>query len=248
MTDPTTLTVEEGEPIKIIDEDDVARGIPYIVEVYRNSVRFAHNKRAAKRGATLAAGIPHTLSNFRGQGVWVAAFDGDAEVRVRPAGADFDSQPVREVNIESGTVEVDSLIDIEDRASREIGKARVQNSAGTLVDPATEDSMTSRQPREVAEWSAGSIPNPEYTGVESFSYTLNGGGNEPLPSNTVPPGVSIVVQADPENAEGILVGDPQNPVISLAPSGTITYDVTNTDQIGVNGAENDSVNVTFEVN
>lgn len=123
MSDPTPIDVEEGEPVQIINKDDVQMGVPFICEVYQNPVRFAHSKRAADRGATLSAGIPHTLSNFRGKGIWVAAFDGDAQVRVRPAGADFDSQPTKEVTVE-GDVNVGSAIGLED-------------SDGSPVDPAT---------------------------------------------------------------------------------------------------------------
>lgn len=123
MTDPTRLDVEEGTPVQIINEEDVQMGVPFIVEVYGNPIRYAHSKQAADRGVTLSDGIPHTLSNFRGQGIWVAAFQGDAQVRVRPAGADFESQPTREVTVE-GDVNVGSAIGIED-------------SNGSAVNPAT---------------------------------------------------------------------------------------------------------------
>lgn len=123
MSDPTAIDVEEGQPVQIINKEDLKLGVPFICEVYQNPIRFSHKKRSAERGATLSAGIPHTLSNFRGQGIWVAAYDGDAQVRVRPAGADFESQPTREVTVE-GDVNVAS----------EIG---VENSSGEPVDPAS---------------------------------------------------------------------------------------------------------------
>lgn len=126
MSDPTAIDVEEGQPVQIINREDLKRGVPFICEVYQNPIRFSHKKRSAERGATLSAGIPHTLSNFRGQGIWVAAFDGDAQVRVRPAGADFESQPTREVTVE-GDVNVASSID-----------AQLENSGGSPIDPATE--------------------------------------------------------------------------------------------------------------
>lgn len=104
MSDPTALTVEEGDPIQIVNQDDIEMGVPFIVEVRNNPIRFAHNKPNADRGATLSAGQTHTLSNFRGQGIWVAAFNGPSEIRVRPAGADFKSQPTQEVSVLDGSI------------------------------------------------------------------------------------------------------------------------------------------------
>lgn len=45
---------------------------------------------------------------------------------------------VEEVNSSVTTPEVKGRIDVEDRAAREIGKARLQDSGGVLVDPAQE--------------------------------------------------------------------------------------------------------------
>jgi hypothetical protein len=50
------------------------------------------------------------------------------------------SQPPKGVTVE-GDVVISSSIDIEDRAGREIGKARMQDSNGTLIDPATETTL-----------------------------------------------------------------------------------------------------------
>ena len=112
--------------------------MPHIVEVSDAPVRFAHKKSEASRGATLAAGQSHTLSNFRGMGLWLAALDQPASVRVRPAGASVESQPPKDVTVVEGDVRIDSDLDISDRAAREIGKARMMDSGGTLIDPPTE--------------------------------------------------------------------------------------------------------------
>ena len=136
MSDPTTITIEPGEPERVIRSEDTQ--MPHIVEVSDAPVRFAHKKSEASRGATLRAGQSHTLSNFRGMGLWLAAVDQPASVRVRPAGASVDTQPPKDVTVVEGDVRIDSDLDISDRAAREIGKARMMDSGGTLIDPPTE--------------------------------------------------------------------------------------------------------------
>ena len=136
MSDPTAITIEPGEPERVIRSEDTQ--IPHIVEVSDAPVRFAHKKSEASRGATLAAGQSHTLSNFRGMGLWLAALDQPASVRVRPAGASVESQPPKDVTVVEGDVRLEDDLDVSDRAGREIGKARVMDSGGVLIDPPTE--------------------------------------------------------------------------------------------------------------
>ena len=137
MTDPTEIEIEPGEPKEVISDVDVG-SVPYIVEVRNAPVRFAHKKRQADRGAELSANQTHTLSNFRGSGIWLAAPQETATVRVRPAGAKLESQPPKDVTVVEGDIRIDSELDIADRAAREIGKSRVMDSDGVLVDPPTE--------------------------------------------------------------------------------------------------------------
>jgi len=116
MSDPTAIKIEPGEPQEVISDVDVG-SVPYIVEVQDAPVRFAHKKRQAARGATLSAGQTHTLSNFRGSGIWLAAVEYPATVRVRPAGASLESQPPKDVTIVEGDVELnntqlDEMIDL----------------------------------------------------------------------------------------------------------------------------------------
>jgi len=56
---------------------------------------------------------------------------------------------IEDVTASVGSAEIEGTVDVQDRAAREIGKARVQNSAGVLIDPATNASLTSVQPRSV---------------------------------------------------------------------------------------------------
>lgn len=53
------------------------------------------------------------------------------------------------VDASAGGSEIEGTVDVDNRAAREIGKARVQDSGGVLIDPATETSLTSVQPRSV---------------------------------------------------------------------------------------------------
>ena len=137
MSDPTEIEIEPGEPQEVISDVDVG-SVPYIVEVQNAPVRFAHKKRQADRGATLSAGQTHTLSNFRGSGIWLAAPEETSRVRVRPAGASLESQPPKDVTVVEGDIRVDDDLDVSDRAAREIGKARLMDGDGVLIDPPTE--------------------------------------------------------------------------------------------------------------
>ena len=107
MSDPTEIEIEPGEPQEVISDVDVG-SVPYIVEVRNAPVRFAHKKRQADRGAELSAGQTHTLSNFRGSGIWLAAPKATATVRVRPAGASLESQPSKDVRIEGDVIVSDA--------------------------------------------------------------------------------------------------------------------------------------------
>lgn len=99
--DPTLIKLEKGQTQEIVTKDQAERGIPYLVQIQSdNGVRYAHDKRNAERGIELSGQQTHTLSNFRGQGVYVVAHEGPTELRVRPAGADLETQPKQKVRIE----------------------------------------------------------------------------------------------------------------------------------------------------
>ena len=212
MSDPKIIEIEPGEPEEVISERDAKQGIPYIVEVSGdNPVRYAHNKRYADQGATLSAGQSHTLSNFRGKAIYLAAFNGATSVRAFPAGAEFDSQPQKEVIVE-GSVSIDSDVNVTDRAGREIGKARMQDSGGTLIDPATSNDVTGEQPREVATWSAGTLStDPGTVAVEA--------ANGPSTDRTTATGAS--------NAAALQLGERESVDVAydLAGDATVTVEV-----------------------
>ena len=118
MSDPTAIQLEKGETEQVLKQEDVQGGLGYLVEVSGAPVRFAHRRPQAARGAELRPGQQHKLSNFRGEGLWLHAPDASATVRVRPAGADLDTQPERQVTIES--VELGSGIATEDKQNEMI--------------------------------------------------------------------------------------------------------------------------------
>ena len=130
------IDLEDGETEKIITDDQGNR--TYLVEVVgANAIRVSHNKRYAADGTTLSAGQTHTVSNLQGQQLFAAAYDGQTAIRVREASADVQSQPEKEVSVIDGSVDIAGDIDISDRSGREIGKARLEDSSGTLIDPVT---------------------------------------------------------------------------------------------------------------
>ncbi|TKX79274.1 hypothetical protein EXE53_16735 [Halorubrum sp. SD626R] len=145
----------------------------------------------------MSAGQSHTVTNLRGKKLYAAAFDGATAIRVRRAAADVQAQPERNVTIEAGEVSIDEL-DVSDRAGREIGKVRVQDADGVLVDPATDNTISSELSREIATWSAGPISVEPVTidsytggnlpvGVESFSagtLPVAEDGTEPISDTT----------------------------------------------------------------
>lgn len=240
MSDPTRIPVADGDTEQIINIEDVKAGIPYAVEVYSNPVKYAHTKAAADRGLTLVAGQTHLLSNFRGEGIWVAADEGDAEVKVRPAGAELDTQPPKGVTIEN--VDLDAEVDVSDRASREIGKARLQNSGGVLVDPATKQNQSaiqsaiqSNQNRTVTN--TVDVQHVNYDSVTSFSQSPD----QPMQSSAVPAGVEVIVQADADNIDPVYVGE-----IELSAGSVFTAQVSNTDKLSVSGSAGDQIRVFHE--
>ena len=118
MTDPTAITIPKGETEQVLRPEDVGPDMKYIVEVTDAPVRYAHRKPDASRGAELRPGQNHKLENFRGKGLFLNAPNAPAKVRVRRAGADLESQPTRDVTIES--VELGSGIATESNQDEQI--------------------------------------------------------------------------------------------------------------------------------
>ena len=135
MSDPTAIEIPTGETEKVIETEDVDPEIGYLLEVDDAAVRFAHQKPQASRGAELRPGQTHKLKNFRGEGLFLHAPDAPATVRVRPAGADVDTQPENSVTIES--VELGSGIATEDNQTEVIDLLEEQISLLTQIEENT---------------------------------------------------------------------------------------------------------------
>ena len=135
------ITIENGGVEEIIPADQANK--KYIVEVAGAPVRIGHTKRYAKDGTKLEPGRNHKVDNLRGERLFAAAVDAEAQLLINQAAADVDSQPSRDVTVLEGDVTISGStdLDIEDRPAREIGKARVMDSDGVLIDPATETTL-----------------------------------------------------------------------------------------------------------
>jgi len=187
------IDLTDGETEKIITDDQGNR--TYLVEVVgANAIRVSHNKRYAADGTTLSAGQTHTVSNLQGQQLFAAAYDGETAIRVREASADVQSQPEKEVSVIDGSVDIAGDIDIADRSGREIGKARLEDSSGTLVDPATSSDLAQTQPREITSYSGSEIPVSISSAVISdysgSSLPTDTTGTDPISAETTANGAS----------------------------------------------------------
>jgi len=73
--------------------------------------------------------------------------------------------------------------------------------------------------------------------ITSFSVSPD----QSMPSNTVPDGVTVVLQADPNNIDPVLIGQ-----IKLSSGSVMTLSVSDTDAIDTSGSSGDQINVLFE--
>jgi len=82
--------------------------------------------------------------------------------------------------------------------------------------------------------------------INSFVHTPDVDGAQ-LANNAVPPKGTVLIQADPSNADDMLVGDSNGQNHVLTPGASINFDVNNTDAIYVtDSTAGDSANVTHE--
>ena len=96
------ITIENGGVEEIIPADQANK--KYIIEVAGAPVRIGHTKRYAKDGTKLEPGRNHTVGNLRGERLFAAAVDGEAQLLINQAAADVDSQPGRDVVIEGDVI------------------------------------------------------------------------------------------------------------------------------------------------
>jgi hypothetical protein len=209
LASQSQINLDAGETDRIIRDDEADR--EYIVEIVGpNDIRIDHNERYASDGTTLSAGQKHKVRRLRGQELYAAAFDGATALRVREAAADVESQPEKEVSL----INADNL-----ELAAAVG---IQNSQGSDIDPATEQSLASQLPREVSAWSAGTVPvtpdgpdlpvsvaNPSDLVVANQSavstFQLDVSAQTPLPSIAIPDGFELTIKADQTNNDKVLV-------------------------------------------
>lgn len=111
----------------------------------------------------------------------------------------------------------------------------VDDGTGTSVPPAGRDEQAKTNDR------LGNHP----TGVDGEA-TDDGTGST-LPSNPVPEGVEVFVQAKFGNSERVKVGLTASPTVEVPEGGSLNYRVTNTDVIHVEAkTAGDGVNFTVE--
>ena len=222
-----TIELEQGETREIIPNDQADR--EYIAEVYNNNVRIGHSERYAKDGSTLkgsATGNQHKIKNLRGERLFAYAPDGSARIRLSHAAADIDTNPNRDVAILEGDVRITESVDISDRAGREAGKVRMQDSNGTLMTPAKDATLESTLPRAVSELgNTSTISSEAIDPTNSFSDI------------TVPDGMTARIRASSSNADPVVIDGN----FELDPGESITLRVTSFADIPVSGTAGDEV-------
>lgn len=248
--DPTVIQLEEGETKEIITDDQAQRGIPYLIQIEgKNPVRYAHQKQDAKRGIQLSGQQTHTISNFRGSGVYVEATDGPTALRVRPAGADIESQPEKTVRV-VGDVTVGSniditddsnrqlgIVDVTDDSSRQLGIVDLGNTASvdidslpTPIDVSVNDPLATESTVSSVDTTLANVEDSlsNNSGVETFTVNVSN-INQQLPSYNCPPGSTLSLKADQNNSDVIFIEND----FPLAPGEGVSVNVTNSDTISV---------------
>ena len=85
------------------------------------------------------------------------------------------------------------------------------------------------------------------TSLGAFEHSTSGTTAEQLPSNAVPDGVSVLLQAPESNAATVYVGNSGSQPIEVQPSGTVTLDVSDTSAVWVRANdEGDGLGVLYE--
>lgn len=228
INDPTVIKLDRGETTEIITDDQARRGIPYLVQIDAdNGVRYAHNKRNAERGIQLSGQQTHTLSNFRDSGVYVSATDGPTQLRVRPAGADIETQPEQKVQITGGDLTLSSTVDVSSRSGRDLGNVDISSIPDVNVnvnDPLAQDSTLQTV---ITELQTAIDLEDQYTGVSSFSTSVS--SQSQLPSLNVPDGTQLTIKADSDNTDSILIDN----VFPLSAGDALSLRIGNANEVQV---------------
>lgn len=155
------------------------------------------------------------------------------------------------LDVSGGTVEVTD--DTTFNVNRIGNPVPVEDSTGTTINPATEDSLTTTLPREIAEWTAGSLSvtsaqEGNWSSLNQFTHSTGGTSAEALPSNSVPDGVEIIVEYQESNSGTVYVGDSGTQESPLTATGDArTFKVSDTSAVYIQTpTSGDGVVVTYE--
>lgn len=121
-------------------------------------------------------------------------------------------------------------VDVVDRDSRDLGDVEVTDGAGTVISPATEGSITSTLAREIATWTAGTLPTEQQTpvGVE------DSGGVQVDPAKNVDGRSSSAAASGTGSANGAAITIPDG-----CRTVTVGYDISGAATITVEVSPND---------
>ena len=227
------ISIPQGETKEIIPSDQA--NTVYLLEVVGATVRIGHNERYAREGSRIKSGDRVKINPF-GKRLFAHAEDADARLILDHANSDIEYQSradIADISRIEVVNEIDSIPTVE---------AELQAANGTLQDSVSEtqttnseleqlnDSVVQTQTRSVSE-----LQNHDT--ITSFSVSPD----QSMPSNAVPDGVTVVLQADPNNVDPVLIGQ-----IKLSAGSVMTLAVSNTDAIDTSGSSGDSLNVLFE--
>lgn len=205
----TDIEISQGDTEEIIPNDQANR--EYIMSVEGSAVRVGHSQRYAKEGTEIQPGDRIVLSDLRSDSMFAFATDGDATITIDEASANIRYMP-RAKSL--GLSQVDTVTevqssDVSDRSAREIGKARVQDSSGTLIDPAKDSTVSSEQPRSISSDNVGlakdsSITTEQPRSVtelqnESTLYAEEIDVTGTMPDQPVPDGQAALIKAPADN-------------------------------------------------
>jgi len=222
----TTIELSSGDTDQIIPNDQANR--EYLMSVSGSSVLIGHSERYAKDGTEIKAGDRVSLSNLQGDSLYAYAPSGAATIEIDEASADVTYMPRSSTANVTRLETVEEVLssDVSDRSARELGKARLEDSSGTLIDPATDSAVTSEQPRSVSELSNTSTVSAEAIDpTNSFSAT------------SVPDGMTARVKASSGNGSAVTVAG----AYTLQPGDEVELRVTSLADIPVSGTSGDEV-------
>lgn len=118
---------------------------------------------ASNAGDTLRVTAPSALpvNSASPLDVSAATVDVQEATPLDVSGATVAVQEDTPLDVSATTVPVD----VTDQQGRNLGKARLMDSSGTLLTPAKDSTLSSTLSREVAAWSAGTLPVEQQTPV-----------------------------------------------------------------------------------